>query len=106
MKKTVLLTLLCFSAFISELQAQKRDTIYFDRSWNITTKKLAGYYRVESKVKTADTKYYHFKDFYKENNKLQNEGYFTKKMEMKSENLIGFGTMKMEMLKRKVAIKK
>lgn len=48
------------------------DTLYYDRSWNPTSSANAGYYRVISKAE-KDT-LWHFRDFYAENDQLQNKG--------------------------------
>lgn len=73
-KKLLFLTLLV--AFTSVF-GQNQDTIYYNRNWTETSKELAGYYRVKTQIKTADTLYWEFNDFYMDNNQVQNHGYFT-----------------------------
>lgn len=78
--KKLLISAICIAfCFTTELKAQKQDTTFYDRNWNITSKKLAGYYRIESKIKTEDTTYWEFHDHYMDNDQVQNEGFLTKK---------------------------
>lgn len=77
MRKILLLTIAISSCVIS-LLAQKQDTIYYNRNWDVTTKDLAGYYRVETEINTEDTIYWSFEDRYIENDQVQNEGFILK----------------------------
>lgn len=66
---------LLFALFSLSTQAQKldNDTIFYDHSWHETSnKEHAPYFRIQVLEDTL----YHFWDYYKENNQLQNEGYY------------------------------
>lgn len=76
MKKKLLFLALLIS--LMSFFGQRPDTIYYNRNWTKTTKELAGYYRIKTKVNKADTLYWEFTDFYIDNNQTQNHGYFTK----------------------------
>ena len=79
MKKNSFITLSIFFIGLCQLFAQKTDTIFYDRNWDECTKKQAGYYRIETEIKTQDTTYWAFKDHYIDNNQVQNEGFLAKK---------------------------
>ena len=75
MKKltSLLLTLLFFSGF-SQL---RKDTTFYNRNWDETSKELASYYGLKERVKTADTLYWIARDYYIANDQLQNIGYLS-----------------------------
>jgi antitoxin component YwqK of YwqJK toxin-antitoxin module/uncharacterized protein YbaP (TraB family) len=77
-RNNLLYLILCLCGIVQSF-SQTQDTIYYDRNWNVTSKKLAGYYRVENKITTKDTSYWEFKDRFIDNDQVQNEGFYTKK---------------------------
>lgn len=86
MRKTIfLLTSLC--VLQSVFAQEKTDTIYYNRNWDETTRELAGYYRLQEKVKKEDTTYWKFADYYMDNDQLQNEGFLGR---LRPEKRIGY----------------
>lgn len=70
-------SLLFFVSIFSHLalgQSSKSDTIYFDKSWYKTDKEHASYYRVMDSLEKE--KLWHYKDYYFDSKKIQNDGYF------------------------------
>jgi antitoxin component YwqK of YwqJK toxin-antitoxin module/uncharacterized protein YbaP (TraB family) len=65
----LLLLLLC----VGQLFAQ--DTIFFDRSWHKTERKLAHYYRLTDELEKGEL--WEYKDYFLESNKIQYVGCFT-----------------------------
>ena len=60
---------------VSAGQLFAQDTLFFDRSWHSTDKKLAHYYRITNQLETGDL--WEFNDYFLASNKLQYVGYFT-----------------------------